>query len=329
MPAVNRDKWLAWRRQGIGASDVAGVVGLSPWSSPWSIWADKAGLMPDDDESEAMTAGRWLEAAIGPWFTHETGLHVAGGQAQCVSPRSSHHRCTVDWFVFDSGQPLSDEVDRLVATMASGGMIPSKAVGLSEIKVTGPGRRWDEIPAYYQTQGQWQMHVTGLDKVWFAVLMGRRLDIHELARDQADIDYLVGEVDRFWHEHVVTGVPPEVDGSEATAKALAAMLPGDRKRSGVDADESQARTVELWKETKARIKELQGEERLYANRIKAGLGVDTDLWVDGELAVSWRRQATRRVDLKAFRARLPRTARRFTVETETRVLRAHTPKETP
>lgn len=309
---TDRDKWLQWRRGGVGASDVAGIVGLSPWASPWSVWADKAALLPDDDESEAMTAGRWLERAIGPWFTHETGLYVAGEQTWCTHPwlEREHHRATVDGFVFES-----EDVDA------------GDPLGLIEIKVTGPGRRWDEIPAHYQTQGQWQMHVTGLDRAWFAVLMGRRLDVHELARDQGDIDFLVGEVDRFWSGHVMAGVPPEVDGSEATARALARLLPGSFERSHVDADPATAETIRKWKACKARMKTLKDEERLHANRIKATLGVDTDLWVDGELGASWRTQRARRLDVKTLKARLPRTAARFTTETESRVLRAHGNKE--
>src|SRR3546814_9186695 len=62
----------------------------------------------------------------------------------------------------------------------------------------------------------WQMHVTGLPRVWFAVLMGRRLDVHELARDQDDIDFMVEQVDRFWHDHVETGTPPPTDSHDAT-----------------------------------------------------------------------------------------------------------------
>ena len=38
---AERAEWLQWRRGGLGGSDIAGVLGLSPWSSPWSVWADK------------------------------------------------------------------------------------------------------------------------------------------------------------------------------------------------------------------------------------------------------------------------------------------------
>lgn len=50
----DRAEWLEWRRNGIGATDVAGILGVSPWASPWSVWADKcaptlpAVVVPDE-----------------------------------------------------------------------------------------------------------------------------------------------------------------------------------------------------------------------------------------------------------------------------------------
>ena len=83
---TTRDDWLAWRRGGIGGSDIAAILSLSPWQSPWSLWADKTGLAADTHENEAMEAGRWLELAIGPWFADRTGLHVAGEQMLVTHP---------------------------------------------------------------------------------------------------------------------------------------------------------------------------------------------------------------------------------------------------
>lgn len=280
---TTRDDWLTWRRDGIGASDVAGILGLSPWASPWSIWADKAGLLPPLPDDEAMAAGRWLEAAIGPWFTHETGLHVAGEQTQCTHIDHGHHRCTVDGFVFDSPGDRSPLA------------IVTEALGLLEIKVTGPGRRWDEVPAHYQTQGQWQMHVTGLDHVWFAVLMGRRLDIHKLERDQADIDFMVGHVDRFWHDHVATGTPPAVDGHDATQRALAAVYP---EHTPGKTAEITAGYMDALVAAKAAVKAARTDEKAVAAAIEAELGDAEEGVVDGRRVVTWRTQ-TRRSTCKA------------------------------
>jgi putative phage-type endonuclease len=333
---ADRTDWLEWRRSGTGGSDVSGIVGLSPgWSSPWSVWADKLGLLPDTPTA-AMTAGRWLEAAIGPWFTHETGLAVAGEQTWCTHRERKTHLCTTDGFVFErdicthgGDCAVHPGIGRLHDLPVEAVPIDD-ALGLLEIKVTGPGKRWDEIPDHYQAQGQWQMHVTDLERVWIAVLMGRRLDVHELRRDQADIDVLTERVDRFWSEHVLTGNPPPVDASDATARALAAVYPGGGTGQGETIERSRgdavAEAVDQWKAAKAAVKEHGAIEQLAANEIKAALRDATELIVDGELVASWRPQTTRRLDAKALKARMPRLVRRFTTETESRVLRSHQPK---
>lgn len=315
---TTRSEWLTWRREGIGASDVAAVLGLSPWASPWSVWADKTGLLPPEPENEAMTAGRWLEAAIGPWFTHETGLHVAGEQTWCTHPDHAHHRCTVDGFVFDGDGRCHDGAVGCVGD----------ALGDFEVKVTGPGRRWDEIPAHYQCQGQWQMHVTGMDRVWFAVLMGRRLDVHELARDQADIDYMVERVNAFWTDHVLTGAPPPTDGHDATLRALAAVYPEHTPDLSVEADDVLRLVAERWRQAKANKKAAEKHEKEMAAAIQAALGDAEELTVDGQRAVSWRAQSARRLDGKALTAAHPDIAAEFTRESTYRVLRNHAPKET-
>ena len=50
----NREAWLEARRNGIGASDTPGILGVSQWASPFSVAASK--LSPDYavEYSEAM-----------------------------------------------------------------------------------------------------------------------------------------------------------------------------------------------------------------------------------------------------------------------------------
>lgn len=237
-----RAEWLAWRRGGIGASDIAGILGLSPWSSPWSVWADKTGLLPDDDQdNEYMEFGRRAEAMIGPWFTDRTGLLLAGEQTWLTSKVHPWMLATPDGFV------LPPDADSM-----------ADALGGFEAKTTSDAP-WDTIPAHYQAQGQWQMAVGGWDRVWFGVLHGRRFRTYVLERDQADIEYMTERAGDFWMNHVVAGIPPEVDGSEATAKAMAAIYPTATKGKAVDIDHV-AGALEMLAEAKADVKAAEERE---------------------------------------------------------------------
>ena len=156
---MKRDDWLEWRRNGIGASEVAGVLGLSPWQSPWSIWAEKTGLIPGAGVTEAMEFGLMAEVMLKQYFEKRTGLYVAGEQTWCAKPGDEWMRCTVDGFVLDpevSGRP-PDTFDLAAST------------AVYEAKTTSEPP-WDEVPTHYACQAQWQMAVTGMPVCWFGVL---------------------------------------------------------------------------------------------------------------------------------------------------------------
>ena len=61
---MSREKWLEARRSAIGGSDAAAIIGLNPYSSPYSVWADKTGRLPDKPDNEAMRLGRDLEEYV-------------------------------------------------------------------------------------------------------------------------------------------------------------------------------------------------------------------------------------------------------------------------
>lgn len=307
----DRDAWREWRRGGLGASDVAAVLGLSPYASPWSLWAEKTGLTSGDFDNELMEAGRWLELAIAPWFAHRTGLHVGGEQMAITHPHAAWARATVDGIVLEAMTDIADL---------------DEALGGLEIKTAQPGRTWDEIPAHYQAQGQWQMHVADLPKVWFAVLHGRRLEIYVLDRDQDDIDYMAEQTERFWVEHVLAGVPPAVDGSDATLNALAELYPDHTPGSSVDIDDI-AYLVASLDDARCAKKQAEASEKEAKALLADRLGANEEGLVGGKRAVSYRTQSTRRLDGTSLRKAHPTIAAEFTTESTSRVMRTHTTKE--
>ncbi|MCG8612003.1 MAG: YqaJ viral recombinase family protein [Pseudomonadales bacterium] len=57
------DKWLQWRSQGITASDIPIILGLSPYKTPWQLWAEKVGRInaPDISNNPNVKRGVRLE----------------------------------------------------------------------------------------------------------------------------------------------------------------------------------------------------------------------------------------------------------------------------
>lgn len=319
---LDRASWLADRRRGVGASDVAGILDLSPWATPYSVWADKVYGSDDDSESAAMAFGRRAEAMVAEWFHEKTGLYV-GGQQQSCEGVVSHHRCTIDGKVYES-RPCLDCLKH------RGYHCQAEPLGALEIKSTSATPKdWEDdgIPIQYQCQGQWTMHVTGLDHLWFAVLhlaFGRPdLVVYELARDQADIDLIVKAVDTFWTDHVITGVPPDTDGHQATTYATK-HLPANAGET-IELDARMALNIQSLAVVKAQRKELDEHIEAAENMVRAELGEATEGYVDGVLVVSHRPQSRRGIDAEAFRTSMPATAAKFATTSTYRVLREHKP----
>src|SRR5690606_15971722 len=59
-----REEWLQVRSQGIGGSDIAAIVGVSPWDTPLSIYLRRVGELPEKEETEAMYWGTVLEEVV-------------------------------------------------------------------------------------------------------------------------------------------------------------------------------------------------------------------------------------------------------------------------
>ena len=62
MTKAERIKWLEERKLGIGGTDVAKILGASKYGTELSVWLDKTGVSPDEEEDNfAMWWGRESE----------------------------------------------------------------------------------------------------------------------------------------------------------------------------------------------------------------------------------------------------------------------------
>lgn len=269
VPTTDRTAWLEARRTGCGASDVAGILGISPWASPWSIWADKVGLTPLDDDAERdiddpLTFGRDLEDIIRDRYERQSGLYVVGAQSIIRHPSEPWCFATVDGLVVES----HDACDELLGDPGT--------LAVFESKYTSDPP-WETIPEHYRAQGHWQMFVSQLTTVTFAVLhlpFGRPMfRTYELELDGTLLAHIVATVERFWFEHVVTGHPPEPDAHPATTKAIAAAWGAEPTQTlpRIELDEYEPLVAQLSELRKQRAV-LDWQEERIANSIKHLIG---------------------------------------------------------
>lgn len=255
-----RGAWLKERRSGIGASDSAVVLGLSPFKTPYELWAEKVGVLEQEDEpNEAMEFGIRLEKPIGEAFEARTGRPVWPWEEFKIVRHEKYPwmLCTPDAKQY-YGPGHDDDND----------------IGLLQIKTTSAfnSREWEDgPPLYYQVQVQHELFVTGWKWGSLVVLIGgQKLRYWDIEPNPAFIEALLPKLERFWRA-VEEGDPPPVDGSLATAKVLARLHPDDNGETvelSREALEWDGRIEEIGK----RIKALQEEETLLKNQLREAIG---------------------------------------------------------
>lgn len=198
------------RTKGIGGSDIAGILNVSRFSSPYTIYLEKTGqVKPEEDivekldENEtrfdAMGWGNRLEDVVADYFTKVTGI-----KARRCSQRLYHKEYNF----------MNANVDRFIVGERSGLEIKtSTAYKLNDFE--------ENIPIEYQCQIQHYMAVTGYDKWYFCVLIGGNTFVwRTVKRDNDFIDnILIPKCKEFWFDYVLARKEPPVTSLDHDAFA--------------------------------------------------------------------------------------------------------------
>lgn len=238
----SRQRWLEERRRGIGGSDAAAVMGLSPWASPLSLWVDKTREVDDDGQSEEMEWGTALEHVIARRGAARHGLRIGPCPGILAHPDRMWQRVTVDRYALDA--------DR-------------RPYGLVEVKnVSGwKDADWADTgppPTHVVLQVQHGLDVTGFDVGYLLALIGgNRLRYWEIPRDTELIEGLREQEAAFWRL-VTDRVPPAAIGHDADFDALALLHP-DATEEAVTVDVATACRLDKRAKLKALIKGAEAE----------------------------------------------------------------------
>lgn len=176
-------EWLDWRLNGITATEASAAVGASKWATPLSVYNDK--LNPKPHETNKYEEwGSLLEDTIK--FGKFAKMHPEFEVKQGHCFENEWRKCSLD------GELWQDD----------------KCVAILEIKTGRDASAWAPIPDYYKAQVQWQMHVTGIHKAYFAVLING-CDYFErfMEYDPDYCEHLECLCSLLWHD-IINKTPP-------------------------------------------------------------------------------------------------------------------------
>lgn len=287
---MDRATWLEWRRQGIGGSDIAAIMGRSPWAGPWDVWCSKVHGADQPDRPELVT-GRRLERAVAE-YARDRMAEIRG-----VEPTDLD---------LEPGRPIKVGIllgspDFVVITgIEGGGPQPHVLLGQGlECKTARyPDEQWgpdlsDQVPESYRLQVRWYLALTGAREWWLAVFFTAAHDwrLYRIERDLDEQRELVEFAETWWQRHVVGGEPPEVDASDACRDWLVGQSPTarDEIRAATGDEEMLARDVHAAEQA---TKSLEAEAARARNRLRASMGDVRRVYFTGG-AATWSRKSNR------------------------------------
>lgn len=211
---MSREEWLRLRKHSIGGSDAAAIIGLNKYASPYSVWADKTGRVPEKEDNEAMRQGRDLEDYVAQRFCEKEGKKVR----------------RENFMLFNPLYPFAHaDVDRVV--IGEKALLECKTTSTLDLKQF----KNCEFPEKYYVQCVHYLAVTGYDRIYLAVLVfGKGFFVYCLERDEEEIAALMAAEKEFMENYVYTDTAPPADGSEATTEALKVIYAEELNDETVD-----------------------------------------------------------------------------------------------
>lgn len=260
----DHDEWLKARKEGIGASEVGAIIGVSPFETPFSIFLKKTGQVPPEPENEAMLMGHLLEDAVAKRWEIETGQKVIKASAAdiiYVHPEYDYMRVTPD-------------------------RIAKGRKKLLECKTTAMPVDEDNLPPYWVAQVIYQQFVTGIhdaDLAWLE--SGRRFGYANIPYDEEFAEFIAERVKEFWNENVQGGKEPDA----ISVTDLAVKIPRSTPEKAIEADEDAMDQINVLREKKAMYDAIGDEITELQNSLKMFMS-DSEAIVDadGNVLLTWK-----------------------------------------
>lgn len=301
---VSHERWLEYRRDGIGGSDASVIAGLNQFGSEMELWLDKIGKGIEKPETEAMRLGTELEDYVARRWMEETGKKVERRHA----------------IYGNTEYPFAlANIDRKVK---------GENAGL-ECKTTSAFTKYDfevgEIAPYYYAQCVHYMAVMGFERMYLAVLvLSKGFYTFVIERDEEEINNLMAAERNWWKRHIEEGEMPDPDGSGSAGAVLKRMYPEAREGEqkllfGKEGD--MARYIALTGE----IDQLKKEQEAIKQGLCLAMGEAEEGSARG-FKVTWKNRVGSHVNTKLLREKFPSVYAQVSEATDGRVFRLRATK---
>lgn len=292
------------RRFYLGGSDIAGILGISPFKTPLDVYLDKKEPPKPIDPAKAkiFRRGHRMEPYVIDLLAEESGLQITARGNRYLDPEFDFLAAEID---FEYHDPETGKVENGEIKTVS----PFKAYDWGE-------EQTDAIPIYYNAQSQHGLMITARDRCTYGTLIGGDdFRMYQIDRGE-DIIAGIREAElEFWDRLQRNDPPPATKISDVLR-----LFPKD-DGSVIQATD---RIVQAYNDLTVKNKQLkflEGEAEDLEAEIKLFMLGATTLSYGSRQLLTWKHQNENRFDLDRFRAQHSTIAAKFMKTTSSRVFR--------
>lgn len=292
----SREEWLKAREEGVGASEVASVVGLNPWETPYQLWRRKRGIDKPQEENFLMKAGHYLEDAVACFYSDASGNEIITSSA-------------TDFMFIDKAKPfLRVSPDRTYWLQGMTHNDDNK--GILECKTTQKSIDRDDLPKHWFCQVQMLLGVAGYEQGSLAWLSGGRdFDYTNITFAPEFYGWLVEEVERFWVDNVVGGKEPDAISVSDILTKYNRQTDGKKVEVGDDI----FKDYQDLKDLKKQLATLEERKETLEGRIKMAFGDAEAITYGGDTLATWKApKPSMKLDTNELEARYPDIVKELT-----------------
>ena len=248
------------RQKYLGGSDVAAILGVSPWITPFQLFQKKTGALVEEitpAKQRILDRGhRWepivLEMVVDELRDRGHDVEVVAVGQRYIDSEFSFMAAEIDAELIVDGEPVNGEMKTANVFAAAGwGDYDS-----------------DDVPIYYAAQVMHGLMIQPRRRAVIAALTGfdDRPMLRWIERDEETIAAIRTKEIEFW-QRIQSGDAPD----PVTAEDVKWLYKHDNGKT-MDADEELAAWVGELKQWKSDAKALDADIDLLATRIKACMG---------------------------------------------------------
>lgn len=198
-------EWEAERKNGIGGSDAAAILGLSPWKSPLEVWQEKTGRWSEDLSGQyRVEVGNHMEPfLLAEYARRNPGVWLETPHPQAIPGR---RRRLAVLYAHPDHPEVRGSLDGIAHHPDRAVLLEAKDVGFRQ---AGPW--WDDailVPDHFVVQVCWYLAITALPAAIVIANVAGEWKQVEIPRDEDFEAWAIPYCIEWWHRHVVADEPP-------------------------------------------------------------------------------------------------------------------------